>query len=145
MDLQCRQGGADGTGLFGVAELFHGFDDRLDQLFLGELARVLVRGGRFVAVTNRATHLQEMFRLVGVDRWELPFGAENGEELHVRHFARVELRDGTGTVTFEGAGPIRAYFRSSERLSAYELAVPELDEPLVVHRRPVVFVADGPL
>ena len=112
---------------------------------LGELARVLVRGGRLVAVTNRATHLQEMFRLVGVDRWELPFGAENGEELLARHFARVELRDGTGTVTFEYAGPIRAYFRSSERLSAYEPAVPELNEPLVVHRRPVVFVADGPL
>ncbi len=135
---------ADGSFDVAVAAwmLYHVPD--LDRA-LGELARVLVRGGRLVAVTNRATHLQEMFRLVGVDRWELPFGAENGEELLARHFARVELRDGTGTVTFEDAGPIRAYFRSSERLSAYEPAVPELDEPLVVHRRPVVFVADGPL
>jgi len=38
---------------------------------VGELARVLRPGGRLVAVTNRADHLGEMFKLVGVDRWEL--------------------------------------------------------------------------
>ena len=86
---------ADGSFDVAVAAwmLYHVPD--LDRA-LGELARVLVRGGRLVAVTNRATHLQEMFRLVGVDRWELPFGAENGEEFLARHFARVELRDGPG-------------------------------------------------
>jgi SAM-dependent methyltransferase len=109
---------------------------------LSELARVLRPGGRLVAVTNRASHLEEMFRLVGVDRWDLPFGAENGIELLARHFPRVELLDATGTVTFAGAESIRSYLRSSERLSVYVARVPELDEPLVAHRRPVVFVAD---
>jgi SAM-dependent methyltransferase len=119
--------------------LYHVLD--LDRA-LAELARVLVPGGRLVAVTNRENHLEEMFRLVGVERWELPFGAENGAELLARHFARVELLDATGTVTFASAEPIRAYLRSSERLSVYAPAVPDLDEPLVAHRRPVVFVAD---
>ena len=119
--------------------LYHVLD--LDRA-LAELARVLVPGGRLVAVTNRENHLEEMFRLVGVERWELPFGAENGAELLARHFARVELLDATGTVTFASAEPIRAYLRSSERLAVYEPAVPDLEEPLVAHRRPVVFVAD---
>ncbi len=109
---------------------------------LGELARVLRPGGRLVAITNREDHLGEMFGLVGIERWELPFGAENGAELLAPYFDRVELRDATGTVTFEGAEPIRAYFESSERLSGLAAQVPELAEPLVVHRRPVVFVAD---
>ena len=109
---------------------------------LAELARVLVVGGRLVAVTNRENHLEEMFRLVGVERWELQFGAENGAALLSRHFDRVELRDATGIVRFAGAEPIRAYLRSSERLAVYEPAVPDLEEPLVAHRRPVVFVAD---
>jgi len=134
------------TGSFDVAVaawmLYH--VPELDRALV-ELARVVAPTGRLVAVTNRANHLEEMFRLVGVDRWELPFGAENGEELLRRHFGRVELRDATGTVTFADAEPIRAYLRSSERLSVYEPLVPDLDEPLVAHRRPVVFVADEPL
>ena len=109
---------------------------------LSELARVLRAGGRLVTVTNRADHLGEMFRLVGVDRWELSFGAENGAELLARHFERVELRDATGTVTFADAELIRSYLGSSDRLSVYAARVPELDAPLVAHRRPVVFVAD---
>jgi SAM-dependent methyltransferase len=109
---------------------------------LGELARILRPCGRLVAVTNRENHLGEMFELVGVERWELPFGAENGAILLAKYFGRVELRDATGTVTFEDAEPIRAYFRSSERLSPLASQVPDLDEPLVAHRRPVVFVAD---
>jgi SAM-dependent methyltransferase len=109
---------------------------------LAELARVLVPDGRLVAVTNRENHLEEMFRLVGVERWELPFGAENGAELLAPFFGRVDLRDAEGTVTFEDAEPIRSYMRSSERLSVYASRVPDLDGPLLVHRRPVVFVAD---
>ncbi|HEX3455709.1 MAG TPA: methyltransferase domain-containing protein [Gaiellaceae bacterium] len=109
---------------------------------LGELSRVIRPGGRLVAVTNRENHLAEMFALVGIDRWELPFGAENGAELLAPYFEHVDLRDATGTVVFDDAEPIRAYFQSSERLSAHASEVPDLDKPLVVHRRPVVFVAD---
>lgn len=109
---------------------------------LGELARVLRPGGRLVAVTNYANHLSEMFDLVGLGRWDLPFGGENGAALLAQHFVRVEVRDATGTVVFPGSEPIRSYLRSSARLEMYADLVPELDAPLTAHRRNVVFVAD---
>jgi SAM-dependent methyltransferase len=109
---------------------------------LGELARVLVPGGRLVAATNAADHLIEMFELVGLERLELPFGAENGEEHLSRHFARVRRYDADGTVTFRDAEQIRSYLLSSARLWGGAERVPELAEPLVARRRPVVFVAE---
>jgi len=47
-------------------------------------------------------------------------------------------------VTFAEAEQIRSYMRSSDRLAVYADLVPELDEPLVARRRPVVFAADDP-
>ena len=93
-----------------------------------------LQGGRLVAVTNRENHLEEMFRLVGVERWELPFGAENGGEILLLAsgtWSSGTHRDGE----FADAEPIRAYFGSSERLAGYAALVPELEEPLIVHRR----------
>jgi SAM-dependent methyltransferase len=131
----------DGSFDVGLAAWMLYHVPRLDRA-LAELARILRPGGRLVAVTNRVDHLEEMFRLVGVDRWELPFGAENGADALALHFARVEVRDATGTVIFHDAEPIRSYLRSSERVAAYAGMVPELSEPLVAHRRQVVFVAE---
>ncbi len=109
---------------------------------VAELARVLRAGGRLVAATNAADHLIEMFELAGIDRWELPFGAENGAKILGRHFASVETRDASGAVSVQDAEQIRTYLRSSVRLREGADRVPELDEPLVVRRRPVVFVAE---
>jgi SAM-dependent methyltransferase len=108
---------------------------------LREIVRVLRAGGRLVATTNWSDHLQEMYDLVGAERVELPFGAENGTELLQEQFATVERRDADGTVTFSSRDAIRRYLESSDRLAAYAANVPELDEPLVARRRPVVFVA----
>jgi SAM-dependent methyltransferase len=111
---------------------------------LDEIARALEPGGRLVAATNAADHLLEMFELAGMDdeRFELPFGAENGTAILERHFASVEQRDADGTVTFRDAEPIRSYLRSSKALAHGADRVPELTEALVVRRRPVVFVAE---
>ena len=109
---------------------------------IGELARVLRRGGRLVAATNASDHLQEMLELAGVADWDFSFRAENGAEILGRHFHSVELRDASGTVTLHHADQIRRYLRSSIRLHRWANGVPELGEPLVVRRRPVVFVAE---
>ena len=114
---------------------------RLEAAF-GEISRVLAPAGRLVAATNQADHLAEMYELVGAERVPLAFGAENGGEQLRAHFTRVERRDADGTVTFATAEPMRRYLGSSERLARYAERVPELSEPLVARRRPVVFVAD---
>ena len=111
---------------------------------LGELTRVLRPGGRLVAATNRSDHLLEMFALGGLDRpfADLTFRGETGAEVLGRHFARIETHDASGTVTFRDAEHIRSYLRSSARLADAADRVPELAEPLVARRRPVVFVAE---
>jgi hypothetical protein len=82
-----------------------------------------------------------MLELAGVDDWHFSFRAENGAELLGRHFASVETRDASGTVTLRDADQVRSYLASSIRLNRWADRVPELAEPLVVRRRPVVFVA----
>ena len=113
------------------------------QRGLSEVARVLRRGGRLLAVTNRADHLAELFALAGIERCDLPFGGENGAELLAPHFATVDVFDADGTVVFSDIQMVRSYYASSERLSGYIERLPEtLAAPLVVRRRPVVFVAE---
>ena len=119
--------------------LYHAPD--LDRA-VGEIARVLRRGGRLVAATNASDHLQEMLDLAGIDDFDFSFRAENGAGILRPHFARVETRDAGGTVTLRDADQIRTYLRSSARLRDGADRVPELAEPLVVRRHPVVFVAE---
>lgn len=118
--------------------LYHVTD--LDRA-LAQIRRVLRPGGRLVATTNYADHLHEMFALVDITTWPLPFSGENGEEILGRVFARVERRPADGTVTLRDADAIRRYLGSMMRFSGYVDEVPELDQPLVVRRRPVIFVA----
>jgi SAM-dependent methyltransferase len=110
---------------------------------LAELARVLATGGRLVAVTNAPDHLRELRALLGLPthRPAHPFSAANGQELLLRHFDRVEVRDAAGTVRFPNRDEVVAYVDASRALFATGAEVPPLTGELVVTIHPVVFVA----
>ena len=109
---------------------------------LAELARVLVPGGRLVAVTNAPDHLRELRELLGLPRrTPYTFDGANGEALLLRHFARVETRDGAGTIRFPDRDEVLGYVESSRALFDSDAELPPFDGELVVTRHPVVFVA----
>ena len=109
---------------------------------LDELARVLRPGGRLIAVTNYSDHLQELKDLVGAPPGGFRnFVGEDAERLLRARFADVRVIDATGTVTFLDREAVLAYVLPSRGLFGDEPEVTELAEPLVVRRRPVIFVA----
>jgi ubiquinone/menaquinone biosynthesis C-methylase UbiE len=109
---------------------------------LGELARVLRRGGRLVAITNGHRGLSELYDLVGAERPPSTFSSENGEEQLCRHFGRVERVDLEPTAYFADRDAAAAYLVT---LGREDLAarLPELTEPLTARGHTTVFVADG--
>jgi SAM-dependent methyltransferase len=111
---------------------------------LAELARVLRRGGRLVAVAYRVDHLAELWEVVGHEPLADPtFVAENGEEPLRRHFALVERRDVTGTARFRSGAGVRRILEAYGDLSDVDLAAAWGDRPapLRVTYRQSVFVA----
>jgi SAM-dependent methyltransferase len=110
---------------------------------LDEIVRVLGPTGRLVAATNRPDHLKELRALVCVTRTGLEgFDAPGAQQLLPPRFAHVVELDAAGTVTFADRDAVAAYVQPSLALFGEIGEIPELDEPLVVRRRPVIFVAD---
>ena len=113
---------------------------------VAEIARVLLPGGRLVAITNGKDHLLELWEAAGAgdERMgrDFSFGAENGEAVLRRHFSAVELRDAAGTVRVDEREPIERYLRSMEAWAPVADRLPQnLPLPLVARRSNVVFVA----
>jgi ubiquinone/menaquinone biosynthesis C-methylase UbiE len=108
---------------------------------LGELARVLVAGGRLVAVTNSVRHIEELRGLFGtiMPNFERQFHSENGEQLLRRHFAHVERTDAEVVAIVEKRETLAAY---RESLSYETRPLPDdVPLPFRVHGRTTIFVA----
>jgi SAM-dependent methyltransferase len=107
---------------------------------LSELSRVLRPAGRLVAVTNSRDSMRELTDLIGVERVEYSFSAENGEAQLRRHFSEVERRDAFGWIVFPSRKEAQEYVDHTIVWGGRQL--PQFDGPLRVRRAPVVFVAE---
>ena len=106
---------------------------------LAELARVLRPGGRLVATTNSAHHLEELRAIAGAAAWKRVFTRENGAEIVGRHFERVERRDTDGWVTIDDDEVVRGFVASLDPETPPEL--PPYELPIRSRTSSSVFVA----
>ena len=109
---------------------------------LSELARVLCRGGRLVAVTNARAHLGELADLLGIERIEYSFSAEDGEEWLRPHFERIERREAYGWIVFPSRAEAQEHVDHTILWGGRQL--PPFEGPLRVRRAPAIFVAETP-
>ena len=70
------------------------------------------------------------------------FDADCAQRLLPSRFGHIEERDAAGTVTFADRNAVAAYIQPSLGIFGDVGEIPALDRPLVVSRRPVIFVAD---
>jgi SAM-dependent methyltransferase len=108
---------------------------------LGEIARVLTKGGALIAVTNSVQHIAELRELLAYPpgAFEMSFNSENGEEHLRRHFSSVERFDTVVTATVREREKLVAYRNS---VSVPTQPVPEdVELPFIVHGRTSIFVA----
>jgi SAM-dependent methyltransferase len=110
---------------------------------IAELARVLRPGGRLVAITNSALHLEELRALVGSGPSPASFTRETGEELLRVSFVSVRRIDVDGAVEFADRAEVEAYIRSSIAMSPFvDNLPPVVAEPFVARSASSVFVAE---
>jgi SAM-dependent methyltransferase len=111
------------------------------EVGLGEIARVLVKGGALIAVTNSADHIAELRELLMYppDAFETMFNSENGEEHLRRHFSTIERFDTVVKATVHERETLVAY-RNSVSVPTSEVP-DDVELPFIVHGRSTIFVA----
>jgi len=108
---------------------------------LGEIARVLRKGGALIAVTNSLEHIAELRKLLAYPpgAFDLTFNSENGEEHLHHHFSGIERFDTVVKATVLERETLVAY-RNSVSVPAGEVP-DDVELPFVVHGRSTIFVA----
>ena len=111
---------------------------------VSECARVLRPGGRLVASSFFEDNMSELWDLIeGVGpRDRLSFSHENGAELLQRHFATVEQRNVSATLTFPDTTVMRDFVAATIDRAHLAPQVPEIAGPFKATTRHVVFVAE---
>jgi SAM-dependent methyltransferase len=110
---------------------------------VAELARVLRRGGRLVAVTNSRFHLLELRELVGSGASTLKFSREDGGAILARRFGQVRREDIDGRLEFADRDAVEEYVRASISMSPFvENLPPVIPEPFFARRASSIFSAD---
>jgi ubiquinone/menaquinone biosynthesis C-methylase UbiE len=120
--------------LYHVADLDRG---------VGQLARVLRPGGRLLAITNSAAHLEELRALVGSGPSPSRFTRENGKEILARSFAHVRREDADGTVVFATRSDVLQYVQASIAMSPFVQNLPAMIAvPYRARRAASLFIAE---
>ncbi len=110
---------------------------------LAELARVLVPGGRLVAVTNGERNLPELWSRFGERAGRVhAFSVENAASQLAGRFVRVEERKANGTVEFPDWEAANAYVSASVTRRDLAGKLPHFEGPLACSRIVSVFVAE---
>jgi ubiquinone/menaquinone biosynthesis C-methylase UbiE len=118
--------------------LYHVAD--LDRAF-SEFARVLRPGGLFVAITNGAGHLRELWALVHRRPYSLNFNRENGAALLADYFLNVERHDLTTRARFSDREAVLRYLSSVAEAEELIQRVPAAVAPFDAHGEPTLFLA----
>lgn len=110
---------------------------------IGECARVLRPGGRFVTATLADDNISELWDFLGSPRVRnLGFSSANGAEQLERHFAHVEAREAEGVLVFPTPAEMREFVAANMTRAHLAAAVPVFDEPVSVRTHDTVFVAE---
>jgi SAM-dependent methyltransferase len=118
--------------------LYH-VDDR--DRAVGELARILRPGGRFVGIYNAPAHLEEVWTAVGAVWARDLFDADTGLPYLERGFARVERRFCGGAVVWLTRGDLQSYLDAYIEMVG-PLEAPSAPYPFIATRAKCVFVAE---
>jgi SAM-dependent methyltransferase len=107
---------------------------------IGELARVLRPGGRFLGVYNFPDHLSELWELVG---WSAgaEFDCVSGVDQLAGSFDRVECRSAHGSVAWLTRNDLQAYLDAYSDMAG-PLEAPDGPYPFLARRRNGVLIGD---
>ena len=109
---------------------------------LAEIHRVLEPGGRLVATTAGAEHMQDLWLFVGYHVPERQFSRESGEEALSRHFEHVERQDVDGEIVFPDAEAFRAYVDSTFFAADVPRPLPDFEGSFASRTCMTIFVAE---